>query len=93
MQIVDFPVQILFEKHHQSADFGSGSFPVFDGEGIQGKYGNAKFRRAFNDLADSVYAGAVSGNARQSSFARPSPVPIHDDCDVRRKCGAVDLFQ
>ena len=55
------------------------------------EHADAQPRRCFDDVADRIDAGAMAFHAGKVALSRPSPVPVHDDRDVRRQLLEIDL--
>ena len=84
-QGVQLRAQIPLEQPHERADLGRRPLPVFDGERIQRQYAQAQARSGLDGVTHGINAGAVTLHPGQVALGGPAPIPVHDDCDVRRQ--------
>ena len=90
-QRAELEADVALQQHHQRVDFGARPLPVLDRKRVQREHLDAEPRRALDDVAHGVDAGAVAFDARQMALRRPAPVAVHDDGDVRRQLVEIDL--
>ena len=86
-QRVQLEPQISLQQRHQRRHFGDRTLPVLDRKRVERQHLDAEPRRAFDDVAHRLDAGAMSFDARQVALRRPAAVAVHDDRDVLRAGG------
>src|SRR5437762_6551008 len=92
-QVRELLVQILLQERHQRHDLEARPLPVLDREGVKGQCVELQTGAALDDLAHRRDARAVPLDARKAALPRPAAVAVHDDRDVPRKAGEVDLVE
>ena len=78
-----FGEQIFLEDFKNRGDFGGGPLPVRGREREESEGVNAEMRRAADDAAGGLGAGAMAGGARQGAGGGPAAVAVADDGDVQ----------
>ena len=78
---------------HQRGHFAARAFPVFNREGIKRQNRNAKLGRTLHHLSHGVDTGTMPSDARQAPLSGPAAIAVHDDRDVGRQSGSVDLMK
>ena len=84
--------EVVAQQTPEGFDFGAGTLPVFDREGVEGERLDAEARAGFDGGADGADAGFVASDARQTAASGPAAVAVHDDRDVRGEPGGVDCL-
>ena len=92
-EVRELAVQVLLQKRHERDDLEPRALPVLDGEGVERQRVELEPRAGLDDLADGRDAGAVALDARRAALAGPAAVAVHDDGDVPRQPGQVDLVE
>jgi len=82
MQLLDFTAQDAPEQFHEQRDLVFRSPPVLRTECKQGQETDASLGARLDGPPHGFNPTLVPGESRQPPVARPSPVAVHDDCNM-----------
>ena len=88
---IELEPQVSFQQHHQRADFGGRTFPVFDRERVEGQHVDAETRRRLDRVAYGIDPRTVPFDPWEVPLRCPPAVAVHDDGDVGRKLLVIHL--
>ena len=88
---VDALVQILLEKAHNAVHLVLRTLPVFRGKGVDRQIVDPELLAIGADAAEHLRARPVPCRARKTPLLRPATVAVHDNRNMRRQVGFVNL--
>jgi hypothetical protein len=92
-KIGELPGEVLLQERHQRDDLEARPFPVFDGEGVDRQGVELEPGARLDRLPHGRDPGPMALDPRRAPLLRPSAVAVHDDRDMARETGQIDLIE